>query len=67
MPYRELAEWPIDIDWWMRWHEAGLRARKTAERAYLWRQHPAQAPAARPIMSFFHSEAPVRIGPESHD
>ena len=35
--------WPVDSDFWMRFHECGLAAGKLDEALYLWRQYPAQS------------------------
>ena len=41
--YRDLIEWPIDIDFWLRWFEHGLVCGKVAAPAlYHWRQHAGQ-------------------------
>jgi glycosyltransferase involved in cell wall biosynthesis len=41
--YRDLREWPVDSDFWLRWFDAGLVAGKVAAPAlYLWRQHAGQ-------------------------
>jgi glycosyltransferase involved in cell wall biosynthesis len=41
--YRDLREWPVDSDFWLRWFDAGLVAGKVGAPAlYLWRQHAGQ-------------------------
>ncbi len=35
--------WPLDIDFWMRWHERGFVAGRCRERLYCWRQHAHQS------------------------
>lgn len=42
--YRDLADWPVDSDFWFRWYELGLVAGKLGPPAlYLWRQHAGQS------------------------
>ena len=41
--YRCLGPWPVDIDFWMRWFERGLRVAKLPRVLYRWRQHPRQS------------------------
>lgn len=41
--YRDVPEWPIDVDTWMRLAEVGLRVGKVPERLYGWRQHALQS------------------------
>ncbi len=41
--------WPLDIEFWMRWHERGLLAGRLCERLYAWRQHPRQSTRTSPL------------------
>ncbi|MBL8841865.1 MAG: glycosyltransferase [Planctomycetes bacterium] len=41
--------WPLDIDFWMRWHARGLRAGRLPERLYCWRQHARQSTRTSPL------------------
>lgn len=41
--YRDLPDWPIDMDTWMRLAEAGVRVGKIPDQLYGWRQHVLQS------------------------
>lgn len=41
--YLTRGPWPLDIDFWFRWFEAGLRVAKLPEALYGWTQHPEQS------------------------
>jgi glycosyltransferase involved in cell wall biosynthesis len=41
--------WPLDIDFWMRWHQRGLRVGRVARVLYRWRQHAAQSTRTSPL------------------
>lgn len=41
--------WPLDIDFWMRWHERGLVVGKVARVLYRWRQHALQSTRTSPL------------------
>ncbi len=41
--------WPLDIDFWMRWHRDGWRVGKVARVLYRWRQHPRQSTRTSPL------------------
>jgi len=40
--------WPLDIDFWMRWFERGLRAGRVGRVLYRWRQHARQSTRTSP-------------------
>lgn len=48
--------WPLDIDFWMRWHERGFAVGKLARRLYCWRQHARQSTRTSPL----HQPDPLR-------
>jgi glycosyltransferase involved in cell wall biosynthesis len=41
--------WPLDIDFWMRWHQSGRLVGKVARVLYRWRQHPLQSTRTSPL------------------
>jgi glycosyltransferase involved in cell wall biosynthesis len=44
----EASAWPLDIDFWMRWFERGLRAGRVERVLYRWRQHARQSTRTSP-------------------
>jgi len=40
--YRDIPEWPVDIDFWMRWFESSKSCLKLPKQLYVWRQHQNQ-------------------------
>ncbi len=46
--YREHSEWPLDIDFWMRWLATGASFGKVPRVLYSWRQHARQSTRTSP-------------------
>lgn len=70
--YASDRRWPVDIDFWMRWFEAGARIGKVDRALYGWRQHRRQSTRTSPLhrletlracKAWYFVRGPARGGP----